>query len=180
MTLGLTTLLGAFATTTWQFTLARFAQRAASAALLASSLGLLAHAFPSPRRGRLRLTGVWGACVSAGIAAGPVASGALPDWRLVYGVLGATTLLFAAVGARTLAESRSPRGGRPDLLGAAAFATAQVSLIAALTLGRLRPPVYLLLLTAVVLLALFAAAERRTATPMISSHSVSPCTPREF
>ncbi|MFE9622814.1 MFS transporter [Streptomyces sp. NPDC006527] len=169
LALGLTTLLGAFAATTWQFTLARFAQGAASAALLASSLGLLAHAFPSPR-GRLRATGVWGACISAGIAVGPVLSGALPGWRLVYGVLGLATLLVAAVGTRTLTESRSPRGGRPDLLGAATFGAAQVALIAALTLGRdgwLRPSVGLLFLATVVLLALFAAAERRTATPMI-------------
>ncbi|GGR40324.1 MFS transporter [Streptomyces aurantiogriseus] len=169
LALGLTTLLGAFATTTWQFTLARVAQGAASAALLASSLGLLVHAFPTPR-GRLRATGVWGACVSAGIAVSPVLSGALPDWRLVYGVLGVATLLIAAVGTRTLAESRSPRGGRPDLLGASAFGAALVALVAALTLGRdgwLRAPVGLLLLATVILLALFTAAERRTATPLI-------------
>jgi Major Facilitator Superfamily len=168
LTLGLTTLLGAFAMTTWQFTLARFAQGTAGAALLASSLGLLTHAFPSPR-GRLRATGVWGACVSAGIAVGPAVSGALPDWRMVYGILGAATLLFAVVATRALTESRSPRGGRPDLLGAATFGAAQVALVAALTLGRdgwLRISVGVLFLAAVVLLALFAVVERRTATPM--------------
>ena len=169
LALGLTTLLGAFAATTWQFTLARLTQGAASAALLASSLGLLVHAFPSAR-GRLRATGVWGAFVSGGIAVGPVLGGALPGWRLVYGVLGGALLLVAGVGARILAESRSPRGGRPDLLGAATFGAAQAALISALTLGRdgwLRLPVGLLLLASVVLLALFAVAERRTATPMI-------------
>ncbi|WP_158692935.1 MFS transporter, partial [Streptomyces roseochromogenus] len=41
LALGLTTALGAFTTSTWQFTLARVAQGAASAAILASSLGLL-------------------------------------------------------------------------------------------------------------------------------------------
>ncbi|MFB7503311.1 MFS transporter [Streptomyces broussonetiae] len=169
LALGLTTVLGAFATSTWQFTLARIAQGAASAALLASSLGLLVTAFPSPR-GRLHATAVWGAFVSGGIAAGPLIAGALPSWRVAYGVLGAAALLVAALGTRTLTESRAPRGGRPDVLGALTFGLALVSLVAALTLGRdgwLRAPVGLLLAAAVVLIALFVAVEHRVGTPMI-------------
>ncbi|MFJ5263606.1 MFS transporter [Streptomyces sp. NPDC088387] len=169
LALGLTTALGAFSTTTWQFTLARVAQGAASAALLASALGLIVHAFPDPRA-RLRATGVWGAFVSGGIAVGPLLSGALPDWRWVYAVLGAASVLVAALGLRSLAESRSPRGGRPDLLGAVTFGLALVALVAALTLGRdgwLRAPVGLLLLAAVVLVTVFAVVERRVKVPMI-------------
>jgi MFS family permease len=169
LALGLTTALGALTTSTWQFTLARIAQGAASAALLASGLGLIVHAFPSPR-GRLHATGVWGAFVSGGIAAGPLVAAALPNWRAGYGVLGAAALLLAALGTRTLAESRAPRGGRPDTLGALAFGLALVALVAALTLGRdgwLRAQVGLLLAAAVVLGAAFVAVERRTATPMI-------------
>ncbi|WBO66088.1 MFS transporter [Streptomyces camelliae] len=169
LALGLTTALGAFTTSTWQFTLARIAQGAACAALLASSLGLLVAAFPSPR-GRLHATGVWGAFVSGGIAAGPLVSGAMPSWRMAYGVLGAAALVVAALGTRTLSESRAPRGGRPDVLGALTFGLALVSLVAALTLGRdgwLRTPVGLLFAAAVLLIALFVAVERRTRTPMI-------------
>ncbi|NHI09421.1 transmembrane efflux protein [Streptomyces sp. KO7888] len=169
LALGITTLLGAFASTTWLFTLARIAQGAASAALLASSLGLLVHAFPTPA-GRLRATGVWGAFVSGGIAVGPVLVGAIPDWRLAYGVLGAAALVVAGLGARALSESRSPRPGRPDLAGALTFGPALVALVAALTLGRdgwLRAPVGLLLGAAVLLGALFVVVERRAATPMI-------------
>ncbi|MFF1305378.1 MFS transporter, partial [Streptomyces sp. NPDC058307] len=169
LALGLTTALGALTSTTWLFTLARIAQGAASAALLASSLGLIVHAFPSPR-GRLHATGVWGAFVSGGIAVGPLLSGALPNWRVSYGVLGAAAVLVAALSARLLTESRAPRGGRPDLAGAVTFGLALVALVAALTLGRdgwLRAPVGLLLLASVVLLAVFAAVERRSATPMI-------------
>ncbi|MFF7367163.1 MFS transporter [Streptomyces tricolor] len=167
--LGLTTALAAFTTSTWQFTLARIAQGAASAALLASGLGLIVHAFPSPR-GRLHATGVWGAFVSGGIAVGPLLAGALPSWRAGYLVLGAAALVVAALGTRALAESRAPRGGRPDALGALAFGLALVALVAALTLGRdgwLRAPVGLLLAAAVVLIAAFVAVERRTRTPMI-------------
>ncbi|MEU6536611.1 MFS transporter [Streptomyces sp. NPDC047000] len=169
LALGLTTVLGAFAGSTWQFTLARVAQGAASAAILASSLGLLVHAFPTPR-GRLHATGVWGAFVSGGIAMGPLIGGAMPDWRAAYGVLGAAALVVAALGTRALTESRAPRPGRPDLAGAIAFGLALVALVAALTLGRdgwLRAPVGGLFAATLVLLAVFAAVERRTATPMI-------------
>lgn len=169
LTLGITTALGALASSTWLFTLARIAQGAASAAILASSLGLIVHAFPTPR-GRLHATGVWGAFVSGGIAVGPLVAGAFPDWRTAYGVLGAATLLVAALGTRGLTESRSPRGGRPDIAGALTFGLALVALVAALTLGRdgwLRPQVGLPLLATVLLLAVFARVERRTATPMI-------------
>ncbi|MHC3470485.1 MFS transporter [Streptomyces sp. 7R007] len=169
LTLGITTALSALASSTWLFTLTRIAQGAASAAILASSLGLLVQAFPSPR-GRLHATGVWGAFVSGGIAAGPLLAGAMPDWRVAYGVLGAAALLVAALSVRPLTESRSPRGGRPDIPGALTFGLALVSLVAALTLGRdgwLRAEVGGLFLATVLLLALFAVLERRTPTPMI-------------
>lgn len=169
LTLGLTTALGALASSTWLFTLARVAQGAASAAILASSLGLIVHAFPTPR-GRLHATGVWGAFVSGGIAVGPLVAGAFPNWRVAYGVLGAAAVLVAVLGTRRLTESRSPRGGRPDVLGALTFGLALVALVAALTLGRdgwLRPQVGLLLLATVALMAIFTVVERRTATPMI-------------
>ncbi|MER5595854.1 MFS transporter [Streptomyces sp. NPDC002265] len=169
LALGLTTALGALAGSTWLFTLARVAQGAASAALLASSLGLLVHAFPTPR-GRLHATGVWGAFVSGGIAVGPLLTGALPDWRLGYAVLATAALVVAGLSARTLTESRAPRGGRPDLLGAVTFGLALVALVAALTLGRdgwLRAPVGLLLAAFVLLTGAFTLVERRSATPMI-------------
>ncbi|WP_405932203.1 MFS transporter [Streptomyces sp. NBC_00827] len=169
--LGVTTALGALANSTLLFTLARVTQGAASAAILASSLGLLVHAFPTPR-GRLRATGVWGAFVSGGIAAGPLLAGAmaLADWRVAYVVLGAAALAVAALGSRALTESRAPRGGRPDLAGAFTFGLALVALVAALTLGRdgwLRMPVGLLLAAFLVLTAVFVLVERRTRTPMI-------------
>ncbi|KQX53653.1 MULTISPECIES: MFS transporter [unclassified Streptomyces] len=113
LTLGLTTALGAFAGSTLTFTAARIAQGAASAAVLAGSLGLLAHAYPAGRD-RIRATGIWGASVSGGIALGPLLAGALSlaDWRLAYGVLGAAALATAAVGARTLTADAEATGAR--------------------------------------------------------------------
>ncbi|MEV3858536.1 MFS transporter [Streptomyces sp. NPDC050095] len=170
--LGLTTILGALAPNTLLFTLARVAQGASSAAIIAASLGLLVHAFPTPA-GRIRATGVWGAFVSGGIALGPVAAGGiarLADWRWSYAVLGGATLLVAALAPRALTESRSPRAGRPDLPGALALGLALVALLAALTLGRdgwLRAPIGVLLAATAVLLAAFVVIERRSAAPML-------------
>ncbi|MFG3140666.1 MFS transporter [Streptomyces sp. NPDC048211] len=171
LALGLTTGLGALTTDTLTFTLARVAQGAASAAILATSLGLLVGAFPAGAA-RIRATGVWGAFVSAGIALGPLLAGSLGsvDWRLTYVVLGLAALLTAAFAFRTLDESRAPRGGRPDLAGAAVLGLAMTALLTALTLGRdgwLRAPVGLLLLASLALAFVFLAVERRAAAPLI-------------
>ncbi|MEU2114983.1 MFS transporter [Streptomyces sp. NPDC016459] len=186
LALGLTTALGALAASTLTFTLARVAQGAASAAVLAGSLGLLAHAYPTGRD-RVRATGIWGAAVSGGIALGPLLAGALSlaDWRLAYAALGAAALATATIGARTLPQEGATIGARtlpddrptrdaarprPDIAGAAALGLALAALLTALTLGRdgwLRPRVGLLLLAAVALIALFVAVERRSRTPMV-------------
>ncbi|MFF8411918.1 MFS transporter [Streptomyces omiyaensis] len=174
LALGVTAALGAFADSTALFTAARIAQGAASAAVLAGSLGLLADAYPSGRD-RIRATGVWGASVSGGIALGPLLAGALSlaDWRLAYAALGAATLLTAAAGTRVLARpAHRPPGGdrRPDLAGATALALALAALLTALTLGRdgwLRPAIGVLLAAAAALTALFLRVERRAADPMI-------------
>ncbi|GAB2952941.1 MFS transporter [Streptomyces pseudoechinosporeus] len=169
--LGITTALGALASSTWLFTAARIAQGAASAAILASSLGLIVHAFPTAA-GRVRATGVWGAFVSGGIATGPLLAGGIAswDWRAAYAVLGAAALIVALFGARSLTESRVPRGGLPDLAGAFTFGLALASLVAALTLGRdgwLRAPVGVLLAATVLLTFVFVLVEHRATTPMI-------------
>ncbi|MEU8625916.1 MFS transporter [Streptomyces sp. NPDC048669] len=171
LALGITTALGALATDTLTFTLARIAQGAASAAILATSLGLLVGAFPAGAA-RIRATGIWGAFVSAGIALGPLLAGSLGsvDWRLPYAVLSLAALVTAALAFRTLTESRAPRGGRPDLAGAAVLGLAMTALLTALTLGRdgwLRAPIGLLLLAALALTLGFLAVERRAAAPLI-------------
>ncbi|MFF8509976.1 MFS transporter [Streptomyces sp. NPDC015492] len=174
LALGLTTALGAFAGSTAPFTAARIAQGAASAAVLAGSLGLLAAAYPAGRD-RIRATGIWGASVSAGIALGPLLAGALSlvDWRLAYAVLGAAALLTAGAGARLLPADEAPPAGartRPDLAGATALGLALAALLTALTLGRdgwLHPRVGLLLLAALALTGLFVLVEHRSRTPMV-------------
>ncbi|MFF0072281.1 MFS transporter [Streptomyces sp. NPDC005494] len=170
--LGVTTALAALTTGTLGFTLARAGQGAASAAILATSLGLLVDAYPVGHA-RIRAMGVWGAFVSAGIALGPLLASSLGtlDWRLTYLALGLGAFVTAAFAFRTLRESRAPRPGRPDLAGAAVLGLAMTALLTALTLGRdgwLRAPVGLLLLAALALTAVFTAVERRAAAPVIA------------
>lgn len=172
LALGITTALGALTTSTLGFTLARVGQGAASAAILATSLGLLVGAYPVGHA-RIKAMGVWGAFVSAGIALGPVLAGLLGtlDWRLTYLALGLGALVTGAFAFRTLTESRAPRPGRPDMAGAAALGLAMTALVTALTLGRdgwLRAPVALLLVAGLALAAVFVAVERRAAAPLIA------------
>ena len=121
--LGITTALGALATDTWLFTLARIAQGAASAAILASSLGLIVARVPDGRRaaaGRRacgarssaaasRWARCWPARWAPSLAAGLRASWAPPRWS------------SPRFGTRALTESprtarRPPRPrGRRDL-----------------------------------------------------------------
>ncbi|WP_181468307.1 MFS transporter [Streptomyces sp. Amel2xB2] len=169
--LAVTTALGAVASGTLGFTLARIAQGATGAAVIAASLGLVAHAFPGSAE-RVRATALWGAALSGGIAAGPLVSSGLNalSWRACYLVLAVAALPAALVALRRLPESRNPRPGRPDLPGATALGLALSALFSALTVGRdgwLRPVVAALLLTAVALGAVFVAIERRSRAPMI-------------
>lgn len=169
--MGVATGLGTLASSTLAITLARVALGAACALIISSSLGLIAHACPAGHA-RVRAMGVWGASVSGGTALGPLLTGGLAEvnWRLGYGVLAVAALLGAAVAARVLGESKSPREGRPDLPGAVTLGAALSTLLSALTLGRegwLRLPVALLFVATVLLAAAFTVIERRGTAPMI-------------
>ena len=120
----------------------------------------------APDAGReIRATGVWGAFVSGGIALGPVVAGAIPNWRVAYGVLGAA-----------LADRGGPGGPHADRIPRPARRPPRPRsarwpsdwrwshCVAALTLGRdgwLRAPVGLSCRwRPSLLLGLFAVVER--------------------
>ena len=152
------------------FILARVVQGAAAAAVLATSLALIAEAFDGAAR--LRALGVWGASVGAGIAAGPLASGLSgpAHWALPYVLFALTSAVVGAIAVRTLTESRTPARARPDVIGAITFGVGLTLLLAALTQGRATwssPLVILLGAGAVAMLALFAIAQVRTSRPLV-------------
>ncbi|WP_116949677.1 MFS transporter [Jiangella endophytica] len=161
---------GALAPTATVFVVARVVQGAASAALLASSLGLIAHAHPDGHA-RLRATTVWGAMVSAGIAVGPIvaATPAPGGWRTAYGVFALLALVIAGIGAVVLDESRAAVRRRFDGLGVATLGLGLAALFTALIQVRdgVSAPAVGFAVAAVVLLGAFVAVERRGREPML-------------
>jgi MFS family permease len=167
----LATALSAAAPGTAVFLAGRILQGVASAAVLAAGLGLIADTHPAGRH-RVRALGVWGATVGGGIAVGPVYAAVLTQvwgWRSLYWGL---ALLAVPVAALTAAvpESRAAHTRRLDLAGAVTLGAGTAALVAGFGESRggwLRPAVLIPLAAAVVVLAVFAAVERRVAEPML-------------
>ena len=114
-------LLAAVAPHVLLFVVARIIEGIGAAAVIAASLGLIAHAFaPGPERAAA--SGVWGASLGAGIAAGPLLTAGLDryaDWRLAYVVFAACAVVLGAA-ALLVEESRSRTARRgPSGCGAA-------------------------------------------------------------
>ncbi|MEV4394365.1 MFS transporter [Nonomuraea sp. NPDC049607] len=154
------------------FVLARLVQGGASAAMLAASLGIVGHAYPSGAA-RVRATGLYGAMIGLGTAVGPLVSGALAmavSWRAVYWVLSAGAVVLAAASARLLDESRSPAPRRFDVPGVLLLSLGVGALVAGVTEGRAgwgRPVVIGAFVLAAVLVAAFVAVERRRPEPLL-------------
>ena len=120
------------------FVLCRVLQGVGGAAVLASSLGLIAATYPAGPR-RAAASGVWGASVGAGIAVGPVLAAwldRLHGWRDVYVLILAAALVLAVVARLLVEESRSAEERPLDLAGVALLAGGMSALLAALVEGR--------------------------------------------
>ncbi|MEV5830833.1 MFS transporter [Spirillospora sp. NPDC052242] len=154
------------------FVAGRVVQGAASAALLATGLGIVAASFEQGPR-RARATGTWGAMVGLGIALGPIAAAGLTvlgGWRLWYWATVAAAALLAVVASRALEESRAERPRGLDLPGLVTMSLGVGALVAAITWGRTgwtSPGVLALSAAAAVLLAAFVALQARRRDPMV-------------
>lgn len=170
--LAISTALAGAATGTGVFIAARILQGCASAALLAPSLGLVAHAYPAGSE-RVRATGIWGASVGLGIAVGPIyAAGmnTLLGWRAVYWGLSGLSVALVVLAVAGLRESRSDRPRRLDPIGVLTLGGGTSCLIAGLSEGRYgwgRPAVLGLLAAGLVLMAAFVTTEARVREPML-------------
>jgi MFS family permease len=166
------TVLAAAAPSVLVLSVARAVEGVGAAALLASSLALLAHEFPAGPA-RAHATGVWGAMLGGGIAVGPLAGALvaeLASWRTSYAVLGVVGVALAAPTRTALVESRAAVRRPIDRAGAALLAAGMVVLTAGVVQGNgsgwTSAPVLGALLGGVGLLAVFAAVEQRTAAPL--------------
>jgi DHA2 family methylenomycin A resistance protein-like MFS transporter len=106
---------------------ARAVQGVGAAAILPSSLALIARRFPAAP-GRARALGVWGGVSGVGLAAGPVVGGVLTStygWRAVFLVV----VPAAAIAAMLLAGERDERSARrPARIDAPGHALAALTL----------------------------------------------------
>jgi len=149
---------------------ARFAQGAAAAAMMPSSMALISHAYPDPVR-RTRAVAMWSMGGVAASTSGPVLGGLLSpvSWRLIFFVnvpAGAVALLLLA---RT---ARAPRHPAPfDWAGQVAAVVAMGGLtygaIEAGADGITAVPVLTSLAVAAAALAAFAVLQARGAHPML-------------
>jgi predicted MFS family arabinose efflux permease len=143
-----------------------------AALIMPATLSIIANLFSGKERGKA--IGIWAALAAVGIGLGPLAGGLLLEWFSWWSVFLVNVPVAAAallLGIRYVPESRDPRPGSFDLLGAA-FSTAGFSILvyaiieapeqgwtSGLVLGSLA--------ASVVLLGSFFWWERRVAEPML-------------
>jgi MFS family permease len=118
--------------------IARAVQGLGASAMFASSLALLANAFPAGRE-RGGAMAAYGATIGGSFAVGPLVGGALTSglsWRWIFLVnlpIGVGTLLLTL---RRVEESRDPRPRRIDLLGQITLTVGLLLLTLALLRGN--------------------------------------------
>jgi MFS family permease len=170
--LALAGVVAALAGGTGVFVLARVLQGVGAAAVVAASLGLVAHWF-EPGPARAAASGVWGASVGGGIALGPLLASSLDrwaSWRDVFWLVAVASVALAWLAQRGLEETRSHERRPLDVPGALLLALATVTFLAALVEGRTgwgRPQVVALLAVAGLAGLAFAAVEARVASPLV-------------
>ncbi|MFE9449981.1 MFS transporter [Streptomyces sp. NPDC006739] len=144
-----------------------------AAALLPSTLALISHVVPDPRK-RGTFVGLWAASLMAALALGPMIAGVILDhtaWRWIYLPTVPVALLTLAVAAPLVTDSRAPGERRLDWPGQITAAVTITALVygvieggaASFSEGRVIAALALAAVCAVV----FVLAERRSADPML-------------
>jgi EmrB/QacA subfamily drug resistance transporter len=150
---------------------ARAVQGAGGALVLPLSLTILSSAIPVARRGAA--LGFWGAMSGLAVAVGPVVGGAVTEgasWQWIFWLNVPIGLAIIPAAVRTLARGPISRS-RLDLPGVALVSTGLLGVVFGLVRGSAAGwtsgQVLGSIVGGVLLLAVFAAWERRTAAPML-------------
>ncbi|MGI8633576.1 MAG: MFS transporter [Solirubrobacterales bacterium] len=151
----------------------RASQGLGGAAMLATSLALIANAYEG--RDRKLALGAWGAATGASVAIGPLVGGAVIDtlgWEWIFFVNVPIGLAALAITATRVGEYRDPNAsGRPDIAGLLTLSGALVALTLALFEGNDNgwgsPLILGLFGGGAALLAAFVAIEARHPNPLL-------------
>ncbi|MEB3369058.1 MFS transporter [Saccharopolyspora mangrovi] len=142
-----------------------------AAGVMAGGGAILASTFTGGER--TKAFAAMGTTAGVGMAIGPTLAGWLVGalgWRATFGAFAVTGLLLLA-GTVAMAESRAQRRARVDWLGAVSFIAGLASIMFAITqssrAGWTSPLVLGLLAAGAGFLGVFAAAERRSANPVL-------------
>ncbi len=163
----------AFAATPDRLVLARAAMGVGAAAIMPSTLSILANVFPE-ERDRSRAIGIWSGTTGLGVAAGPVVGGWLLAhfwWGSVFLVNVPIALAGLVTAALVVPNSRNPAAKRPDPGGAALSVAGLGALlwgiIEAPGRGWGSPPILGALGGSVVAMTAFVLWERRSDHPLL-------------
>jgi EmrB/QacA subfamily drug resistance transporter len=166
-------LAGSFCTTAHQLIGVRAVMGLGAAMMFPATLSLLTNVFTA-RRERAAAIGLWGATTGVGIATGPIIGGWLLEhywWGSVFLFMVPVAAGVAALAAWAVPTSRDPRTPNADwrglILSAAGMGVLVLGIIQAPGWGWGSPRALGTLATGAALLAAFAAAEARTAHPML-------------
>ena len=170
---GVASLVGGFAPSPWVLVAARFLQGAGGAALVPASLSLLTAVFPEGEE-RNRAIGIYGAMAAAGFVVGMVGGGVISEllgWRWVMFVNVPVVVAAMALTPLAVPESRDEEAPRSlDVAGAASVTLGLAALIYAVSEVPERGWTSFSTLgfgtAGALLLALFVAAEGRSAAPL--------------
>lgn len=151
----------------------RFVMGAAAALIYPTTLSIITNTFPE-RKARAQAIGAWGAVTGLGVAAGPVAGGALLDhfwWGSVFVAL-VPVAAAALIGAwLVVPRSRMPERARLDRIGLGLSVVALGSLVYTVIEAPAHRWLSLRSVTgfavAAAALVVFAQVERRRAAPML-------------
>ena len=170
---GLTSVTAALAQNSGELITARAAMGVAATLIYPATLAILNNVFTNPRE-RATAIGIWSAVSGLAVAIGPVSGGALLRhfaWSSVFYVNVPVVVIALIAGRLLLPESRDPKAGRFDPLGAvlsvAGITLLTWSIIEAPKHGWLSATTMGGIFGALVILALFGAWQVRRPDPML-------------
>ncbi|MGY1617462.1 MFS transporter [Geodermatophilus sp. SYSU D00691] len=169
---GVASAVAAFAPDPATLIAARAALGIAGATLMPSTLSLIRNLFPIARQ-RTRAIALWSAAASGGAVLGPLVGGVLLEhfwWGSVFLVNLPVVAVLLVGGWFLLPESRDPRPGRLDVLGAVQSVVAVLAVVYAVkeVVGHGPTPVAgATALVGVLTAVLFVRRQRRVPSPLV-------------